>query len=205
MGKLVIIGYSGHSYVVIDAAHKFGLEVKAYTEKEKRSRDPFKLEYLGFEGNENFEGWDNEHEFILGIGDNKIRKSIAELLASKNENIRSVIHPSANVGSFVEINDGTFVGSGAMINPLVKIGKAVIINTGAIVEHGCQLGDYAHIAPGAVLAGNVRVGDCTFIGANAVVKQGIKIGNDVIVGAGSVVLNNIKSGSIVVGNPARLI
>lgn len=205
MGKQVIIGYSGHSYVVIDAAQKFGLQVKAYTEKEKRSHDPFKLEYLGFEGNENFEGWDKGHEFILGIGDNKIRKRVAELLISKKENLRSVIHPSANVGSFVEIGDGTFVGSGAIINPLVQIGEAVIINTGVIVEHECEIGAFSHIAPGAVLAGNVKVGTRSFIGANAVIREGAEIGNDVIIGAGTVVLNDVQSESKVVGNPARLI
>jgi sugar O-acyltransferase (sialic acid O-acetyltransferase NeuD family) len=205
MGKQVIIGYSGHAFVVLDAAEKAGLHVEFYAEKEELTQNPFKLKYLGFEGDENFEGWDKGYEFILGVGDNRIRESVSNLIVTNEEKLRLVIHPSANIGSKVEIGDGTFVASGSLINPLAKIGKAVIINTGAIVEHECEIGDFVHIAPGAVLAGNVKVGERAFIGANAVIKEGIEIGNDVIIGAGTVLLNNVSDNEKLVGNPARVI
>lgn len=201
----MIIGYSGHSYVVLDAAEKAGLQVEAYTERVEQTLNPFDLKYLGYESDENFEGWNNGYEFILGIGDNRIREAVTKLFAKKNEELLSVIHPTANIGSFIKIGNGTFIAAGAIINPLVKLGKAVIINTGAIVEHECQIGDFTHIAPGAVLTGNVKVGARSFIGANAVIKEGIEIGSDVIIGAGTVVLNDVQSKSKVVGNPARLI
>jgi len=203
MGKQVIIGYSGHAYVVLDAAQKAGLQVVGYTEKEEKTQNPFELEYLGFEEDENFEGWGKGYDFILGIGDNRIREKVAKLIFGKKEKLESVIHPSADVGSKVEIGAGTFVSLGAMVNPLVKVGKAVIINTGAIVEHECEIGDYSHIAPGAVLAGNVKVGERSFIGANAVIKEGVEIGNYVIIGAGAVVLHNVQNNRKVVGNPGR--
>ena len=205
MGNKVIIGYSGHAYVVIDAAQKSGLQVVGYAEREQRTQNPFELDYLGYEEDENFNEWGKGYEFILGIGDNRIREKVAQLILGKKEKLRSVIHPSADVGSKVEIGEGTFVALGAMINPLVKIGQAVIINTGAIVEHECVISDFSHIAPGAVLAGNILIGERSFIGANAVVKEGVEIGNDVIVGAGTVVLDNLSNGSKVVGNPGRLI
>jgi len=205
MGRRVIIGYSGHAYVVLDAAEKAGLQVEAYAENKEQTYNPFKLKYLGFEGDINFDGWNEDNEFILGIGNNRIREKVTGLIASKKEKLISVIHPSANIGSYVEIGTGTFVASGAMINSLVRIGTAVIINTGAIVEHECQIGNNTHIAPGAVLAGNVKVGDRAFVGANAVIKEGVEIGNDVIIGAGTVVLNNVQSEQTVVGNPGRLL
>lgn len=205
MVKKVIVGYSSHSYVVLDAAQKSGLQVVGYAEREQLSQNPFALDYLGYEEDESFKGWGQGYEFILGIGDNRVREKVAQLIAGKKEKLRSVIHPSADVGSKVEIGEGTFVALGAMINPLVKIGQAVIINTGAVVEHECVISDFSHIAPGAVLAGNILIGERSFIGANAVVKEGVEIGNDVIVGAGTVVLDNLSNGSKVVGNPGRLI
>jgi sugar O-acyltransferase (sialic acid O-acetyltransferase NeuD family) len=205
MSKLVIIGYSGHAYVVIDAAEKTGLHVDLYAEKEELTHNPFNLKYIGFEGDENFRVWDIGYEFILGIGDNSIREKVTELIASKKEKLISVIHPSANISSYAEIGRGTFVAAGAMINPLVRIGKSVIINTGAIIEHECNISNYAHIAPGAVLAGNVKVGERSFIGANAVIKEGVEIGNDVVIGSGTVILKNVQSESKVVGNPGRLL
>lgn len=203
MGKLVIIGYSGHAYVVIDAALKSKLKVFAYTEKVERILNPFKIRYLGFEEDESFNEWDKGYQFILGIGDNEIREKIIRFVISRNGILKSVIHPSATIGSHVNIEEGTFVGAGVSINPIVNIGKGVIINTGAIVEHGCQIDDFTHIAPSAVLAGDVQVGTRTFIGANAVIKEGIKIGNNVIIGAGAVVLENVRNDSKVVGNPGR--
>ncbi len=205
MGKQVIIGYSGHSYVVLDAAQNAGLQVEAYTDKNEATDNPYKLEYFGFESDEAFEGWGKGYEFILGIGDNTIRERVTELIAINEEKLRSIIHPLANIASNVNIGDGTFVAAGSIINPFVKIGKAVIINTGAIIEHECHISDFAHIAPGAVLAGNVKVGDRSFVGANAVIKEGIQIGNDVVIGAGTVVLNDVQSEGKVVGNPGRLI
>ena len=204
MSKTVIIGYSGHSYVVLDAAEKAGFEIYGYTEKNRQAKNPIKLEYVGFEGDSNFEGWNKNFEFVLGIGDNKIRERITALLTSKGQSLKTVIHPSSNIGSKVEFGIGTFVAAGTSINPMVKIGNAVILNTGVIIEHECKIGNSVHVAPGAVLAGNVKVGNRSFIGANAVVKEGIEIGNDVIIGAGAVVLGNVQNGSKIVGNPGRL-
>lgn len=205
MGKQVIIGYSGHAYVVLEATLKAGLIVDAYAEKSERAEDPFNLNYLGFESDEDFEGWNKGYEFVLGIGDNQIREKVTDLIISKDEKLQTVIHPSAIMGYDVKIDAGSFIAPGVIVNPLAKIGKAAIINTGTIIEHECKIGDFSHIAPGAILAGNVTVGERSFIGANAVVKEGVDIGNDVIIGAGTVVLNNVNNGGKVVGNPGRLI
>jgi len=205
MNKQIIIGYSGHAYVVLDAALKAGFHVVGYTEKKEVKYNPFDLNYTGFEKDNGFKEWGNGVEFILGIGDNNIRDSVADLIDRKREKLRTVIHPSAEIASQVEIGNGTFIAAGAVINTLAQIGNAVIINTGAIVEHECRVGKSSHIAPGAVLAGNVRVGIRSFIGANAVIKEGVTIGDDAVIGSGSVILENVESESTVVGNPGRIL
>lgn len=205
MFKQVIVGYSGHSYVVLDAARESGLNVEAYTESKELSLNPYDLEYLGLETDYNFKGWGKSFEFILGIGDNKIREKITQLIISKNESLLSVIHPSAKLGKLVDVGNGTFIGAGVMVNSFVEIGKSVIINTGAIVEHECQIGNYVHVAPGAVLTGKVEVGDRSFIGANSVIKEGLKIGENVIIGAGTVVLKDVESNCKIAGNPGKVI
>lgn len=203
MNKTVIIGYSGHAFVVIDAAIKSGNNIFGYIEKNESIKNPFNLNYIGFEEDNDFQGWNKGHDFFLGIGNNIIREKNFRLLTSKQENIKTVIHPSSIIGSHVEIKAGTFIAASAMINSMAKIGKATIINTGSIIEHECQVGNFTHVAPGAVLAGNVKVGKRSFIGANSVIKEGVTIGDDVVVGAGTVVINDILSGSKVVGNPGR--
>jgi len=201
--KIILVGYSGHGYVVAEAALLSNLPLKYYTELNELDNNPYDLEYLGFEGSESFLGWNEEALFILGIGDNDLRLKIAQLISDKNKTLHTVIHPTASIAKDVLIGKGSFVARNVSVNPLVSIGKYCIINTGSIIEHECVIEDGVHIAPGAVLAGNVTVGEGSFIGANAVILQGVTIGKNVIVGAGTVVLKDVSDNKKVVGNPGK--
>lgn len=174
-----------------------------YCEKTSKEMNPFVLQYLGFEGSQEFEGWRGSYSFILGIGDNRLRNRIGEEIIKRGKPLLPVIHPSASLSSTASFGIGIFVGRNAVINTSAIIGDFCIINTGSIVEHECIIGRGAHIAAGAVIAGNVLVGVNTFIGANSVVKQGIVIGDNVIIGAGTVVIRDVPDNSVVVGNPGK--
>ena len=199
----ILIGYSGHALVIAEAAIENGISIIGYSDKEATILNPFKLEYLGFEKDQDFIGWEKDCSFILGIGDNYLRQRIAKIIANKNKTIKIVIHASASISPSSVIGSGTFINRNVSVNALAVIGENVILNTGCIVEHECVLEDAVHIAPGAVLAGNVYVGERSFVGANAVIKQGIVIGKDVIIGAGSVVIKDVQDGKKIVGNPSR--
>jgi len=203
--NIILLGYSGHAYSVIDAAQSSGECVEHYCEKESVEKNPFELNYLGDETQLNLDMYKTKYCFFPAIGDNFIREKLIRFIEnSELEQIR-IIHQSASVSEKADIGLSTFIGNGALVNPVCRIGKGVIINTGAIIEHECKISDYVHIAPGAVLAGNVSVGKHSLIGANSVIKQGVKIGENSIIGAGSVVLQDIPDNAIVAGNPSRLI
>lgn len=201
--NIVIAGYSGHAFVVADAALASGINLTGYTDKYEAQRNPYELSYLGFESEEGFFKKPINSGFILGIGDNTLRERVHNLLISQNVNVLNVVHPSSQISSNAKMGIGNFISKNTSINPLVVIEDACIINTGAIIEHECYLGRASHVAPGAVLAGNVKIGDRSFIGANAVIKEGVSIGNDVVVGAGSVVLKDVPDGQKIAGNPAK--
>ncbi len=194
----VIVGYSGHAYVVCDILLKSKISVVGYCDRIKKDYNPFNLKYLGSELGYNF----RDEEVFIAIGDNKIRKSIFDSLEGKAA-LGDAYHPTAEIGYGVQLGSMIMLGANSIINPLTKLGNGVIINSGAIVEHECIIGNFVHIAPGAVLAGSVNIGDNSFIGAGAVVKQGVNICNDVIIGAGAVVVNNITEPGTYVGIPAR--
>jgi sugar O-acyltransferase (sialic acid O-acetyltransferase NeuD family) len=200
--SIAIIGYSGHSFVVLDAAKVMGLNVEYYCERNQVSFNPFEINYLGDEGSESF-NWNAVDEFILGIGDNRIRQKVAGLILSKKKAILNVIHPSSIISNYANFGMGNFIAANVTVNALAQVANNCILNTSCVVEHECIIESGVHIAPGTVLAGNVTVGENSFIGANSVVKQGVKIGSGVTVGAGSVVINDIPGNEIWVGNPAK--
>jgi acetyltransferase EpsM len=203
--KTVIMGYSGHAYVVAESFIANGNILNFYADSKEAANNPFNLAYLGFESDENFKGWGKSLKYILGIGDNNLREKVAKLILSYSDTLENVIDPYAIISKSANIGYGIFASRGVLVNAFSTIGNYTILNTGCIIEHECEIGIAAHIAPGAVLAGNVKVGNRTFIGANAVIKQGIEIGDDVYIGAGSVVLHNVQNNSKLVGNPGRLI
>jgi len=202
--KNILIGYSGHAYVVCDIFESNGQQVDAYFENEEKISNPYELSYLGKEQDSLAINHLKEGNWFVAIGNNNLRQKILIALLKKGASHPiSIFHKKSFISPKVTFGYGTMVGAGSIINPLTKIGNGVICNTGAIIEHECEIGDFVHIAPGVVLAGNVKVGNRSFIGANTIVKEGVAIGEDVVIGAGSVILKDISSGKVVVGNPSR--
>jgi acetyltransferase EpsM len=204
MDKLCLIGYSGHSFVVLDNLNSNGLEVIGYCDQNIKKFNPWNLAYFGNESNAIEQGVFDYSLPVLAIGDNSIRERIVQKFQKNSIRVFTAIHQKAYVSLHTIIGEGSVIMANATVNPLASIGTGVICNTACMIEHECSVGDFSHVCPGAVLAGKVTVGNRTLIGANSVVRQGIIIGDDVIVGAGSVVTKDIPSGSIVWGNPAKM-
>jgi len=199
--KIVIIGYSGHSYGCIEVATKQGFSIVGYHDILEKVRNPYNLNYLGHENT-----IDPNNNPFIATGDNSIRRKIYDKLRSNNILLNTIlIHSNTIISKSSLIEEQTFISAGVIINPQVKVGVCCIINTGAIIEHDCSIGKFSHIAPGAVLAGNVSIGSGCFIGANAVIKQSVKVGDNVIIGAGAVVLKDVNSNTLIAGNPAKQI
>ena len=200
---VAVVGYSGHSYVIIDILLNAGKIVTAYCDSEEKVKNPYNLSYLGKES----EVLDRLKifDYFVGVGHNGIRKKIHQQLTEHLGKPINAIHPSAVISASVELSYGIMISANATINPFVRLGQGVICNTSCSIDHECQVDDFAHIAPGVVLCGNVKIGSGTFVGANAVIKQGITIGKNVTIGAGTVVIRDVPDNMMVVGNPQRIL
>ena len=201
---MILIGYSGHAFVVYGILHAAGKKVLGYCDVNEKEYDPFDLTWHGTETSEEGLKALKQNDFFIAVGDNKIRNKIYDQLKQKDLTPVYAIHPSAIIDSSANIAaSGVMVAAHATINPLATIGRGAICNTGCIIEHECVVGDFAHIGPGAVLCGNVKIGNGTFVGANAVIKQGISIGKNAMIGAGAVVVKNVPDDVTVIGIPAK--
>lgn len=194
MNRLIIIGAGGHGKVVADIAAKIGYTDICFAD------DHAKGQCLGFPilgGTAHLEAWnDGATDFVIGIGNNAVRKKIAE---EYDINWVRLVHPSAQIGLQASIGRGTVVMAGAVINACAGVGEHCIINTRAVVEHDGRIGNYVHLSPGVTLSGTVTVGECTWLGTGTSVINNVDICANVTVGVGSVVIRSIQKEGIYYG------
>lgn len=203
--KVIILGASGHSKVIADIIIKSNDCLVGFLD------DNLDIQGKVIFGGKKVLGTIEEDIskysdclFIIGIGNNNIRKNIS----SKYSKLKwyTAIHPNAVIANEVEIGEGTVIMAGVIINTGTKVGKHCIINTSSSLDHDNLLEDYVHISPGSHLAGTVKVGEGTWICAGVTVINNISIGEDNIIGAGATVIKNIYDKDCTfVGLPARKI
>ena len=197
MATINLFGGSGHAKVISDLIYMQGDTVGIVYDD-----NPEGKEINGTKVKGATDGSINEL-LMVAIGANESRYLIVRRYPDAI--YAKVIAPSAQISRSVQIDDGTVVMHGAIIQAESKIGKHCIINTGASVDHECIVGDFAHIAPHSTLCGNVHVGEGAFIGAGATVIPGIKIGKWATVAAGATVVSDVPDRAVVAGVPAKII
>ena len=197
--SISIIGAGGHSKVIIDIIRELGNYniVGIYDDNKTGYFSGIKI--IGKIAEIN----NTNNYFIIGIGNDKIRKKIAD--EYNQLKWATLIHPKTIIAKTATIKEGTVVCAGSVIQTEVEIGKHCIINTNCSIDHESIIGDYCSICPSSTICGQVKVGESSFIGANSTIIQSIEIGKECIIGAGSVVIRNIPNNSKAVGNPTRII
>ena len=198
--SVILIGGGGHAREVADCVSSCGGKVAGILDDHlEKGMEVLGIPVLG--KIVDFEKF-KDCSFLIAIGDNAVRKRIAERLEGKVTWF-TAIHDSAVVSAYAQIGEGCVVMPRAVINTGAKIGKHCIINTTAVVEHDDILADFVHISPSAALGGTVSVGEGTHIGIGAVVRNNIAICSDCTVGAGAAVVKNLEEPDVYVGVPAR--
>jgi len=202
--KLFIIGASGHGKVIADIAQKMNKwkTIKFLDDNELvHSCMGFKVVGKVADATK----YKDEADFFVAIGNNATRELIQEKLEAEKLTITKLIHPSAIIGTDVEIGYGTAIMAGVVINSSCKIGKGCIINTSCSLDHDNIIEDYVHISPGVNTAGTVRVGKGCWIGIGSVISNNVSICSGCNIGAGAVVIGDISIPGTYAGVPVRRI
>lgn len=190
--EVIIIGAGGHAQVVADIVECSGDHVFGFLD------DSQEKAVLGvIDDCINYK----DKLFVIGIGNNEIRKRIFEKYSFLN--YYTAIHPTAVVSLKAKIGAGTVVMPNVVINANTTIGEHCIINTSAVVEHDNYIEDFVHVSPNATLCGAVSIGERTHIGAGATVINNVTICDDCTIGAGAVVVKNVETSGVYVGVPVR--
>lgn len=202
--NVIIIGAGGHAKVIADIVKKSDDKLIGFLDDNEEVQDKVVFDNKKVIGKiPDCMNYKNA-EFIIGIGNNKVRKIISD----KYSNLKwyTAIHPNAVIANEVIINEGSAIMAGVVINPGTTVGKHCIINTSTSIDHDNIIEDYVHISPGSHLAGTVAVKEGTWICSGVTVINDIIINKNNIVGAGSVVIKNIEEeNNTYIGIPARKI
>jgi len=143
--------------------------------------------------------------FTVAIGSGAARAKNFTLLGSSGLEPATLIHPSAVVGTYVEMGSGQTICAGSIITTNVRLGMGTQINLVCTVGHDVVFDDFVTLSPGAVISGNVTIESLSTIGSNASVIPGVTLGKGCTVGAGAAVIRDVPPATTVVGVPARAI
>ena len=188
--KVVIIGFGGHGRVIADIVRAKGDTVLGFlddhasnyaTDSENTDNKNVVLgkveDYIKY----------SDADFIIGIGNNDVRKRLSSLDCKWY----TAIHPGAVISPSVKIGEGSVISANAVVNSEAVIGRHCIINTGSVIEHDCILEDFVHISSGVTLGGGVKIGSSSFIGVGSVIDKLTEIKSNTFIKAGSVIDKSI--------------
>ncbi|MDQ2673330.1 MAG: acetyltransferase [Chloroflexota bacterium] len=204
---LLVVGTGDHAHVILEAIRAGGGHVAGFLEVDGDSvhRDHWcELPVLG-----NLTaslGWRDgiaNGEFIVGIGDNRVRAKAYQLALALGLKPATVVHPTATLLEGCVVGAGSQVCARAVVGVRATVGINTIVNTAATIDHDNVLGDHVSVGPGAHLAGRVAVGPFTHIGISASVNEGLTVGTSCLVAAGAAVIADVPDGTRVAGVPAR--
>lgn len=204
---VLVYGASGHGKVVIDIIEQQGrCRIAGLIDDNPNLQGQTFCGYRVIGGFDQLEK--NAHkgyQFVIAIGDNRVRKRICNRLTSLGYYFAVGVHPSAQVARDVSIGSGAVIMANVAVNPGTRVGAHVILNTGATVDHDCVIGDFVHISPGAHLGGGVEVKEMSWIGIGALVREHRKVGKNSVVGMGTVVVEDIPDNVVAFGVPGKIV
>lgn len=146
--------------------------------------------------------------FLLTMGDMKIRKDLTERIISMGGFVPTLIHPTAIVSPHAKISEnGVLIEAQTIVQSDVVIKDGTFICGQSMICHQAQLDEYCFVGPQALIGAVNHVGPFAFIGQKSLLisRKNIEIGENAMVGAGSVVTKSVNAKDVVVGMPARIV
>lgn len=205
--KIHILGVGNNTAVYIDLVEACGYEVSGlyHYEPSRIGQLYFGHRICGTHHDIVSSITDESTLFAISIGDNKIRQEIAQQIRSRRGRLPTLIHPSATVSPYANLEESVVVHAGAVVQAGVTIAMDTVISFRAGITHTTTIHRGCYVAGGATVGAYITIEDLAFIGLGATLVSGkvARIGKCAIVGAGSTVLENVDDHEIVAGMPAR--
>ncbi len=206
---IILVGGGGHCKSCIDVIEEEGrYTIKGIIDLPEKVGQSI-LGYPIIDSDKNLDKLVSSYKnFLITVGFIKsplLRISLFNKIKELGGKFPVIISPKAHVSKFAQVEEGTIIMHGSIINADARIGQNCIINNLSLIEHDTKISDHSHISTGARINGNCTVGENCFIGSGTIINQDINLSQDIIIGSGSLVRKSIFKSGIYTGNPLRKI
>lgn len=146
--------------------------------------------------------------FLLTMGDSKIRTGLSKKIIDKGGVVPTLIHPTSVISKFANISDvGVYISAFSFVQADSSVGENTVILSHVNISHTTHIGKGCFIAGGAVIGAYTNMEDNVFIGQGALSISGkvATIGQGAYVGARSLLTKDVLANTVVAGIPAKVI
>jgi len=142
--------------------------------------------------------------YVIAIGKAEPRRRIAAMASSWGRTAATLRHPSATIGSDVQVGEGVVIAAGVRLTTHIVLGRQAHLNLNSTVGHDVIVEDFATLFAGVHLGGGCVIGEGATLGTGSVILPNVRVGRGAVVGAGAVVVRDVAPDTTVVGAVARL-
>ena len=144
--------------------------------------------------------------FLLTMGDMKIRAQLMKQIIAAGGNVPTLVHPMAEISQFTTISPiGVYIGAFTHVQADTTIDTGTIALSGVNISHTNIVGQHCFFAGGSTLGAYTHMKDFSFMGQGALSISGkVKtIGEHSYIGARALLTHDVEPYSVMVGIPAK--
>lgn len=204
---IYIVGAGTYGEAMYELAKLLGYKVKGYYDEDDKKQNSI---VMGVKVIGKFSELEDSkvkgRQFIVAIGNNKVRNKIMTKINDLAGITPTLIHPTAVISESAIIGKGVYIQGNTYIWTKVKISDFCIISPNVVICHHTKLGKGCLISNVSGVGASINVGENVFVGMGSTIVTGMKtIGDNSIIGAGAVVLKDCESNGVYAGVPAKKI
>lgn len=146
--------------------------------------------------------------FLLTMGDSKIRTELSKKIIDRGGFVPTLIHPTSIISRFAKISDvGVYISAFSFVQADSSIGDNTVILSHVNISHTTHIGKGCFLAGGSIIGAYTNMEDNVFIGQGALSISGkvATIGHGTYVGARSLLTKDVPPNTVVAGIPAKVI